>query len=184
MSNAGSTSHDVMFSTILSYFQQIHAQNSAIAANNALIVQRLSALESQISLLAPPGDAPTPASNDNWVCPVCFEPLLHAKSFKGHIRRLVVPSSRPKCRMNPSDIRHQVLLQRFEGDSFDARSVEFCRTFYGFVRCVISASYEPSESLSLVQRWLMAAKSPGSAFPECPNKNSDGSGSGTSGGNS
>ena len=184
MSNSGTSSLDVTMSTILTYIRQILAQNAALAALNTQIVQRLSALESQVGKHAPPGDAPTSASDQCWICPVCSEHFLHANSFKGHIRRLVVPSSRPKCRLNPSDIRHQLLLQRFEGDSFDARSIAFCRNLYGFVRCVISAAFEPSESLALVERWLTAAKCPGSDFPECPKLNSDSSGSGTSGASS
>ena len=176
MSSAGTAPLDVMLSTIVSYFQTIAAQNAASAAIHDQILTRIALLESQVARLVSedsPGKAPE--SSDAWICPVCSEILSHAPSFKGHIRRLVVRSKRPKCVLNAENIDHQVLVQRFEGASFETRCASFGRCFYGFVRCVISASYEPSESFDLVQRWLQAARSFEIPFPVCPKSNSDSS---------
>jgi hypothetical protein len=186
MSYAGTSPHDVMLSTVVHYFQTIAAQNAASAAIHSQILERIALLETQVARLAPEashGDAPGLSHAFNaWKCPVCGTVLEHSPSFKGHIRRLVVRSKRPQCVFNSESIDHQVLVQRFEGATFELRCASFSRSFYGFVRCVISATYDPSESFRLIHLWLQAAKCTDIPFPVCPKSNSDSSGQGSSSG--
>lgn len=185
---AGTSAHDVLMSTVVSYFQTISSQNAASAAFHSQILDRISVLESQVARLVPEssvGAAPElPTASLLWICPVCYTRLEHPPSFKGHIRRLVVRSKRPQCIFDATNVDHQVLVQRFEGATFELRCASFSRSFYGFVRCVISASYEPSESYDLIQRWLHAAKNVDLEFPVCPKSISDSSGHGNSSGSS
>jgi hypothetical protein len=60
-----------------------------------------------------------------WICPVCHEPLVAMRSFKGHIKRLYeytavdhLPDSRQrKCSLKAHLQHHQALLARSSGDS-------------------------------------------------------------------
>jgi hypothetical protein len=185
---SGTSALDVRLASILSYVQSVHAQNVqqhqlTMAANH-----RLEALEAIVKSMQMTlhqkaiGDAPAEetTSNDSRKCPLCHLHMQHAKSFKGHIRRLVVVSSRPRCHLNVQDPEHHNLVHRFVGSDFYQKSHNFCRSFYGFVRGAISAAYEPEESLVLVRTWLAACTSTnGDPFPECKGV-TDSSGSGDS----
>jgi hypothetical protein len=60
-----------------------------------------------------------------WICPVCHEPLVAMRSFKGHIKRLYEytkvdqhPDSRQrKCSLKAHLQHHQALVARSSGDS-------------------------------------------------------------------
>ena len=60
-----------------------------------------------------------------WICPVCHEPLVAMRSFKGHIKRLYeytavdhLPDSRQrKCSLKAHLQHHQVLVAWPSGDS-------------------------------------------------------------------
>jgi hypothetical protein len=103
-----------------------------------------------------------------WTCPLCLKPLSHRHSFKGHIRRLVNMSSRPKCHLNPRNPEHQLLVHRFEGGDFYARARNFCQHFQAFVSRAISKHRADDASRVLVREWLACARaSDGCPFPTC-----------------
>ena len=108
------------------------------------------------------------AGGSEWPCPLCSKPLSHRHSFKGHIRRLVKQSTRPKCHLNPRDIHHNRLVSRFEGADFFSKAANFCAHFYAFVARAISKSRPDDVSRRLVAEWLNAARATdGRAFPVC-----------------
>ena len=108
------------------------------------------------------------AGGPEWTCPLCFKSLSHRHSFKGHIRRLVKQSTRPKCHLNPRDINHNRLVSRFAGADFFTKAANFCAHFYAFVARAISKSRPDDVSRRLVADWLNAAvATDGRAFPVC-----------------
>jgi hypothetical protein len=103
-----------------------------------------------------------------WSCPLCNKPLLHRHSFKGHIRRLVKQSTRPKCHLNPRDDVHLSLVHRFAGPDFYTKATNFCMAFYAFVARAISKTRPDDISRRLVNTWLEAARArDGRPFPTC-----------------
>ena len=103
-----------------------------------------------------------------WLCPLCFKPYKHRFSFRGHVRRLVVRSTRPKCHLNPRNQMHQALVQRFPGDDFYAQGRAFCREFHAFCSVAINRTRSDADARRLVMSWLEAARaSDGREFPEC-----------------
>ena len=94
-----------------------------------------------------------------WRCPVCLQPLMHAESFKGHVRKMLPGniSTRPKCRLSSANELHIALAQRFAGASFDEKAQSFNLEFYNFVRNAINSSYTAEQSLDLITLWLEAA---------------------------
>jgi hypothetical protein len=104
----------------------------------------------------------------NWVCPFCSKVLTHRHSFKGHIRRLVKQSSRPKCHLNPRDVSHLCLVHRFPGHDFYTQANNFCAAFYAFVARAISKARADDISRRLVNAWLESARArDGRPFPTC-----------------
>lgn len=173
----------VTLNSILLYVQTLRQDTSLIRNQNAEIMDRIRTLETQVARMQPtPGDGLAPELSEKaaieWSCPICGVILQDERSFKGHIRRLVDPSGRPKCHINIRDQRHVSLVSRFDGDDDYARGKQFCRAFYGFVRCAISAKFDPSESFVMIQSWLAAAASPHDPFPECSSGSSGGCSSG------
>ena len=61
-----------------------------------------------------------------WICPVCHEPLVAMRSFKGHIKRLYeytnaeqpADSRQRKCSLKAHLQYHQALVSRSPGDSW------------------------------------------------------------------
>jgi hypothetical protein len=103
-----------------------------------------------------------------WLCPLCFKPYKHRFSFRGHVRRLVVRSTRPKCHLNPRNQMHQILVHRFPGDDFYAQGRAFCREFHEFCTRAINRTRSDADARRLVSSWLEAARaSDGREFPEC-----------------
>lgn len=106
--------------------------------------------------------------SSRWPCPLCNKPLRHGPSFKGHMRRLVHHSTRPKCHLNPRDGVHLSLVQRFEGPDFYTKATNFCVAFYAFVARAISKTRHAEISRRLVNSWLEAARATdGRPFPTC-----------------
>jgi hypothetical protein len=107
-------------------------------------------------------------ASEQWPCPLCGKGLQDRHSFKGHIRRLVKQSSRPKCHLNPRDEVHQSLVHRFSGADFYTQARNFCAAFQSFVARAISKTRPDEISRRLVQEWLEAAHAiDGHPFPVC-----------------
>ena len=102
----------------------------------------------------------------SWSCPVCGITLSHKESFKGHIRKLVYPSKRPGCHLNPLIPQHKLLAHRFDGVNFYEQAYAFCKEFYHQV-CVSCTKRDPDDaSLRHIMSWLDAARSDDADFPE------------------
>lgn len=109
---------------------------------------------------APNINSPLSCDRDKrWACPVCHETLKHKESFKGHIRKLLYSSSRPKCHFNPQDVEHQLLVHRFAGESFYGQSHAFSREFYAQVCFSCTKRDDDDLSHAHVSSWIAAAKS-------------------------
>jgi hypothetical protein len=157
-----------MLNTILLCVQTLQQQTNLVASQNVEIMARMSVLEKHFQLGLAPVEERDVASKLNWNCPLCGLHLQDEASFKGHIRRLVHPSGRPKCHVNCRDEHHDQLVHRFHNgtdDSHYAVSHRFCVAFYGFVRCAISSHYSADDSFALIQTWLNAARSLDDPFP-------------------
>jgi hypothetical protein len=164
---AGFGHERVSLESILLFMQTLRQDTIQIRSQNQTMMDRIVSIENRVMALLPAvGDAPQ--CGVVWRCPICGDVSQHAQSFKGHIRRLVYPSGRPKCHLNPSDEHHKRIVSRFgdEGDVFHVRQQKFCQAFHGFVRCVISAKYDENESHVLIASWIAAAMSPDTPFPE------------------
>lgn len=171
----GQVANSATLDSILLYMRALRQDTQQIQIQNQSIMDRILAIESRVQELHPgAGAAPDVAdvtiTSVAWQCPVCGLVLQDAATFKGHIRRLVHTSSRPRCHLNPSDDNHKVLISRFgaDEDDFHRRQQLFSRAFYGFVRVVISAKYDENDSFTLITSWIAAAMSSGLAFPEVP----------------
>ena len=153
--------------SMLSASQQAFAsQQQQLSSAQERMIQRIVQLEKRAQNDCQ-GDHHVEVSR-RWPCPLCNKPLKHAPSFKGHIRRLVNKSTRPKCHLNPRDGLHQSLVQRFEGSDFYTKATNFCIAFYAFVARAISKTRDPEISRRLVNAWLEAASaSDGRSFPTC-----------------
>ena len=159
-------------------------QQQSIAHLQDVILQRVQVLEQQrrrtsevsgidvtASIASTASSLPAPASSVgsvSWSCPICKKSFAHRHSFKGHIRRLVKKSTRPKCFMNLRDTGHQMLVHRFEGSGFYEQSQAYCLRFHEFVCRAISKTRDELTSKQLVDTWLNAACAyDGRNFPEC-----------------
>ena len=154
--------------TILLCVQTLQQQTNFVASQNVEIMARMSVIEKHFQPGLAPAEEPAVASQLNWNCPLCGLHLQDEVSFKGHIRRLVHPSGRPKCHVNCRDEDHDKLVHRFQNDtdaSHYAVSHRFCVAFYGFVRSAISSHYSADDSFALIQTWLNAARSLDDPFP-------------------
>jgi hypothetical protein len=145
----------------------LYSQQHDMVLKQDTMLHRVSALEERLS-----GDVSARSDPDNtdppWTCPLCRKTLSHRHSFKGHIRRLVNISSRPKCHLNPRNPEHLLLVHRFEGGDFFSQSSNFCHHFHAFVSRAISKSRADDASRELVREWLAAARaSDGHPFPTC-----------------
>ena len=148
-------------------------QNSLLVEQTADIQQRVAQLETRrgsrsqelsrsVYRRAAGGAVTVEEAEDTgcrWRCPVCLQPLLHAESFKGHVRKLLPSnvSSRPKCRLSPLNEHHVALLRRFAGANFEEKSVSFNTEFYNFVRNAVNSSYTDFQSLEMISSWIAAA---------------------------
>jgi uncharacterized C2H2 Zn-finger protein len=137
--------------------------NTKLDQRTSCILGRLGALESR--------QVASTESNIEWKCPVCGTVLMHADSFKGHIRKMLPThsSSRPKCRLKDSVERHAVLVHRFAGANFAESAINFATAFYVFVRSAITSTFTAAESFAYVTAWLTVAMSSDMRpFPELP----------------
>lgn len=163
-------------SVIAALMHRILDQNAMLVEQTADIQQRVAQLESRrggrsnepnrpfyrraASGAAVAAVAADVANLDSpWRCPVCLKPLMHAESFKGHVRKMLPGniSKRPKCRLSSVNELHVALAQRFEGASFDQKALSFNLEFYNFVRNATTSSYTAEQSLNLITQWLEAA---------------------------
>lgn len=130
---------------------RIEESNSKLDQRTASILLRVNSLEAR--------HVAEQDASIEWKCPICLKNLMHAESFKGHIRKLLPrnASSRPKCRLKEDCERHNVLLSRFEGATFQKRAEKFVETFYDFVRSAITSSYSIAQSSLYVSAWLQVA---------------------------
>jgi hypothetical protein len=115
--------------------------------------------------LAPELPQLPPAPSMSWTCPICSRNLKHKESFKGHIRKLVYPSNRPGCHLNPLEKSHEQFARRFNGLNFSEQAYEFCKEFYHQV-CISCTKRDPDDaSLRHIWAWLDAARSDSGDFP-------------------
>lgn len=166
--SGGIASETQTLNTILLCVQTLQQQTNFVASQNVEIMARMSVLEKHFQLGMAPVEEAADSPKSKWNCPLCGLHLQDEQSFKGHIRRLVHPSGRPKCHVNCRDHQHDQLVHRFTNgtdDSHYAVSHRFCVAFYGFVRCAISSHYSADESFDLIQTWLNAARSHDDPFP-------------------
>lgn len=181
-SGFGQVANSATMDSILLFIQLLRQDTQQIQTQNQDILSRIHAIESQVLHLSTgvgeaPGCNPVVGISHNpivWRCPICGLVFCDAPSFKGHIRRLVKPSSRPRCHLNPGDDNHIIMISRFgqESQIFHHRQQIFCVAFYGFVRVVISAKYDVNDSFTLITSWMAAAMSSHLAFPEVPGTSS------------
>jgi hypothetical protein len=181
-SGFGQAANSATMDSILLFIQLLRQDTQQIQTQNQDILSRIHAIESKVLHLSTgvgeaPGCNPVVGISHNqivWRCPICGLVCCDAPSFKGHIRRLVKPSSRPRCHLNPGDDNHKILISRFgqESQIFHHRQQIFCVAFYGFVRVVISAKYDVNDSFTLITSWMAAAMSSHLAFPEVPGTSS------------
>ncbi len=112
-----------------------------------------------------PQVAPVAVQCVSWSCPVCGITLGSKESFKGHIRKLVYPSKRPGCHLNPLIPQHRLYAHRFDGATFHDQGYEFCKKFYHEV-CVCCTKRDPDDvALRHLWLWLDSAQSDAD-FPE------------------
>lgn len=97
--------------------------------------------------------------DSRWSCPICHKGLAHKESFRGHIRKLVYSSTRPKCHLNPADERHATLVARFPGATFYERAKAFCTEFYTQVSWSCTKRDDDDQSFEHVKAWIGAALS-------------------------
>jgi hypothetical protein len=100
-----------------------------------------------------------------WQCPVCGKVLQHKDSFRGHIRKLVHSSTRPKCHLNPCDVTHQAMVARFAGATFYEKAAAFCRELNSQVKWSCTKRDDDEQSWQHVLLWIAAAKSDVLDFP-------------------
>ena len=154
----GQVSNPATLDSILLVMQSLQNATRQMTDQNAEMMSRIKAIENRVNALTS-GDAPEIVDGSSrWKCHVCGKVLQDAATFKGHIRRLAMPSSRPKCHLNPQDLHHQRMVARFGSDGFEfhQRVPLFCRAFYGFVRAAVSAKYDDDESFFLISSWIAA----------------------------
>jgi len=190
------TSDSPILKSVLEALKQVLALNGDLRVDIADIRTRLGELESLLSNQSGNRHAKRAvgrigASGPSWSCPVCGKSdFSHADSFKGHMRKLLPEnmSARPKCHWKSTDPDHVLLVQRFEGVTFENRCVSFSVAFYNFLKSAISSSFTAHESFKLVSSWLYAAVDSSVSFPVLSSSSSGsqrrvviGSGAGVSG---
>lgn len=135
----------------------VHAKCSEMARSVTALTQAVNRIESTFGQ-APSFHRPSCNRDDgSWICPVCEVRYSHRSSFKGHIRKLVHPSSRPGCHLNPLDANHVTLVRRFEGQHFHQKARLFCQEFYHQVCACSSAHDTIQQSQDHIAAWLAAA---------------------------
>jgi hypothetical protein len=162
-------------SAVLFELQQLKASQQSVLQQLLAFSRELAqvrvCLSSQGGGVAAVGEAPNaqhlqPVLCMSWTCPVCGKNLSHKESFKGHIRKLVYPSKRPGCHLNPLVPQHQLFVHRFDGINFYEQSREFCKEFY-YQTCISCTKRDLDDaSLSHIWAWLDAARSDDLPFPE------------------
>lgn len=153
-------SHSFLQERVFSFHRDISQLSTVVYQNYP------SALEEGRIHEQPP---PAPSVPDvRWKCPVCLKTFMHKESFKGHIRKLVFGSSRPKCHLNPQNVEHQLLVHRFEGATFYDRSQKFCREFYSQTCLSCTKRDEDDQSYRHVSAWIDASKSSAEFGGEIP----------------
>ena len=162
-------------SAVLFELQQLKASQQSVLQQLLAFSRELSqvrvCLTSQGVGVAAVGEAPIaqhlqPVQCISWACPVCGKNLMHKESFKGHIRKLVYPSKRPGCHLNPLVPQHKLFVHRFHGINFYEQSREFCKELY-YQTCISCTKRDLDDvSLSHIWAWLNAARSDDLPFPE------------------
>ena len=173
----GQVANPATLDSILLVMQALQQATQQISAQNVDMMSRIKAIESRVNDMIT-GDAPEIANvRSRWQCHVCGKVLQDAATFKGHIRRLAMPSSRPKCHLNPQDPNHIRLMARFGSDDlqFHQRVPIFSRAFYGFVRVAVSAKYDDNDSFDLISAWTAAVLSSDMPIPELSGSSGSGS---------
>lgn len=144
------------------------SQQQHLSLTQDRLLQRVIQLERRAHIYDLDQCRPVAVSSHQWPCPLCVKGLQDRHSFKGHIRRLVKQSSRPKCHLNPRDDAHKSLVHRFPGADFYTQANNFCSAFYAFVARAISKARADDISRRLVNAWLEAARArDGRPFPTC-----------------
>lgn len=147
-----------LLSSVLSLKAQndsILSQNQALLTQNLALADRVSALESQIS------SRPSTASDKSqvWICPVCHEVFKHRESFKGHIRRMMFPSERPHCFLDPLSPEHVALLAhpRYGDGPFEDRASNFKSQLYSTVKSNSVSTMSSENSFTAVRSCVTMA---------------------------
>ena len=150
--------------------KQLQSSQRTVVQQLLTLTRELKDVRLLVSHCCALGDAPEvqqlpPVQSVSWTCPICNINLKHKESFKGHIRKLVYPSSRPGCHLNPLEKSHGQFARRFNGVSFSDQAYEFCKAFYHEV-CICCTKRDPDEaSLRHLWAWLDAARSDSGEFP-------------------
>ena len=100
--------------------------------------------------------APIPDRSLSWICPVCHRNLANRASFKGHVRRMIKKSSRPRCRLSARCSRHQSIVSCFPGVDFDSKSLAFNQEFYDIVRPLCSERIPELQAHEDIYTWLQS----------------------------
>jgi len=175
----GQVANPATMDSILLVMQAMQQATKHISDQNQEMMKRIETIESRVNVLtACDGEAPEIVNvRSRWKCHVCGKVLQDAASFKGHILRLYKPSSRPKCHMNPQDLRHQLMVARFGSEDavFHQRVPIFSAAYYRFVRVAISAKYDDDQSFELVSAWMAAVLHTDMVIPELSGTSGSGS---------
>jgi hypothetical protein len=89
----------------------------------------------------------TAKAASTWICPVCRDPLIAMRSFKGHIKRLYEYSivTHPadgktrKCSLKSHVEHHRALVSRSPGDHFLVQARQFATDLWHQVQCLTSS---------------------------------------------
>ena len=150
MAVLGASAHDILHD-VVNELRALRQQVTSIS----LVVHRNDDLEARVADLEA-GRArrrASPYERRDWKCPVCNQPLKHRESFKGHIRRLIVPSSdRTHCFLDIENPAHRALLAhpRYGDGDFNARAVVFSQQLYDTVKSNSSSTRTSESSHSAV----------------------------------
>ena len=174
---AGQMPPDPVLSSIMHALQELTRQNAVIA-------ERIQSLEdtlhcekrrrvtvNPVGVVSPTfavaGSSSSSPEVINWICPFCLTRLADRDSWKGHIRRLVNPSSRPACHMNPQDSHHLDFVKRFGfvGDMFHQKAREFTAAFYAEVCICCTSQDTDQQSYDHISLWLSTALTANDEFP-------------------
>ena len=125
------------------------AERAARAEEQRCSLERIDALARvQLQLLE---NVATVKAASTWICPVCGDPLIAMRSFKGHIKRLYEYSmvSHPvdcktrKCSLKSHLEHHRALVARSPGDNFVLRAQQFATDLWHQVQSLTSSDECP-----------------------------------------